>query len=180
MTATSFVEALDFTLQCEGGYSDNPNDPGGSTMRGITLTTYRDWEKNQSLTVADLQNVSVADVSYIYGQNYWNANSCDSLPTGVDLSVFDMSVNAGDGRSAKILQACLSVAEDGVIGPVTLARASFMGSVPLINALASAQLAFYRSLPTYATFGKGWSNRVIARHSAALALLSSPAPVQRV
>ena len=173
---TNFSDSLKFTLQSEGGFVNNPHDPGGATMKGITLATYRSWKQNPSLTAIDLKAITDEEVASIYKQNYWDVNSCDSLALGVDLMVFDMDVNAGDSRSAKLLQASIGAAVDGAVGPATLAAANAMDAKTLINKLSSRQLAFYQSLSTWQYFGKGWTNRIHARTTAALEMASNTPP----
>jgi lysozyme family protein len=171
----NFNPSLSFTLVQEGGWSANPDDPGGDTMEGITLAVYREWSNDPSLTGDDLRNITDADVATIYQQNYWNIVQGDKLKNGVDLSVFDMQVNSGS-HSAKILQAIVGTTVDGAIGPKTIAATNAIMPVRLINALALNQAAFYRSLSNFPIFGHGWINRVNARHAAALAMAAGTHP----
>ena len=103
----------------------------------------------------------------------------DALPTGVDLSVFDMGVNAGIWRSARLLQRAIGFTGDevdGCIGPETLGAAAKCDARTLINDLADRQADFYRSLADFDTFGAGWLNRTEARRSAALAMIGDETP----
>lgn len=167
-----FPDCLKFTLLVEGGWSSNPNDPGGDTMQGITLAVYREWNDDPNTTADQLRNISAADVSAIYEQSYWDKVQGDQLAAGVDLSVFDMQVNSGS-NSAKILQATVGVTVDGNIGPITLAATNKINPATLINALAVHQEAFYRSLADFQYFGNGWINRTVARKAAALRMTGS-------
>lgn len=167
----NFNTCLTFTLSQEGGWSDNPADPGGDTMDGVTLAVYREWKNDSALDGDDLKSISQSDIFSIYKQNYWDVIQGDSLNSGVDLSVFDMDVNAG-AHSAMILQATIGVTVDGDIGPITLAAANAIDPMTLINELASNQAKFYRSLSTFNVFGRGWLNRVTARQIASLGLVN--------
>ena len=60
-----------------------------------------------------MKDLKVSDVAPIYKQNYWDRCKCDSLPSGVDLCVFDFGVNAGTGRGARFLQKCVGAVADG-------------------------------------------------------------------
>lgn len=173
MAVNNFPTCLAFTLQQEGGWSNNPNDPGGCTMKGVTLAAFQQWKNDTSLTCADLSNITSDDVSDLYQQNYWTPVSGDDLPAGVDLMTWDMAVNAGVGGSAKLLQASVGVTIDGGIGPETLAAVTAANPVTLINALAQHQSQYYQSLSTFKYFGTGWLNRVNARHAAALSMASN-------
>jgi lysozyme family protein len=66
----------------------------------------------------------------------------------------------GAFRAAKILQAALGVTADGVIGRATIAAATAADPVELLESFSLGKEAFYQSLPTFSTFGKGWLNRV--------------------
>lgn len=166
----NFEVSLCFTLKEEGGFVDNPADPGGATYKGITLVNFQDFFGVPTATAADLQNISTGMIEQFY-LSYWNAVQCPVLALGVDLSVFDMAVNAGPVRSAKILQQSVGARQDGIIGPKTLALTNTFTGAVLIRRLYIEQLAFYKSLASYATFGRGWSNRCYARMNAALAAL---------
>ena len=105
---------------------------------------------------------------------YWNPLRADALPAGVDLSVFDMGVNAGIWGSARLLQRAIGFSGDevdGCIGPETLAAVAKCDPRTLINDLAHRQTAYYEGLSDFPTFGRGWLNRVRARLSAALAMI---------
>ena len=104
----------------------------------------------------------------------------DALPPGVDLSVFDMGVNAGIWRSARLLQQALGFTGeevDGSIGPETLAAADRFDARNLVNNLADRQTAYYRSLANFPIFGTGWLRRTAARRDAALAMIQSETTV---
>nr|WP_281004920.1 putative peptidoglycan-binding domain-containing protein [Mesorhizobium kowhaii] len=84
-------------------------------------------------------------------------------------------MNSGPGRAAKTLQAALGVAQDGRIGPATLAAARAKPADVTIDALCDARLAFLKRLPTWATFGRGWSDRVKSVRVQALLMSAQPA-----
>src|SRR5215813_7527318 len=102
--ADIFDACLAFTLREEGGYVDDPNDPGGATNMGITLATYRQWSDDPALGPAQVRGMTLRTARAIYRSLYWNPLRADALPAGVDLSVFDMGVNAGIWPSARLLQ----------------------------------------------------------------------------
>lgn len=172
MSAGGFPAALAFTLREEGGFVDDPQDPGGATNKGITIATFQHY--HPGATVDALRLISNADAGAIYHAGYWNAVRAEELPAGVDLMVFDFGVNAGPGRSIGILQSALGVAVDRIIGPVTLRATLAADRVRLVNDLAARQLAYYRSLSTWATFGDGWGERTDRRTEAAEKLAGTP------
>lgn len=170
---SSLDECLAFTLREEGGFVDDPRDPGGATNMGVTLGTLRVWRDDPRLGVADVRTLTRAAVTSIYGADYWNKLRCDALPGGVDLMAFDFAVTSGTLRSAKLLQAALGFsadAADGAVGPDTLAAAQTGQHAAVIAALAGRHAAYYRALPTFHVFGAGWLARTERRRVAALGL----------
>src|SRR4051794_14706787 len=86
--ADLFQRCLDFTLTQEGGFVDDPYDPGGATNMGITLATYRSWDHDPALGIADVRAMSRQTAAAIYYAMYWSVLGGQSLPAGIDLSVF--------------------------------------------------------------------------------------------
>ena len=178
--ADRFNICIAFTLRQEGGYVDDPADPGGATNMGITLATYREWSDDPHLGDLQVKDLTLKTARAIYRSLYWNRLRADALPPGVDLSVFDMGVNAGVGRSARLLQRALGFTGeevDGAIGPETLAAADRFDARTLVDNLAERQTAYYRSLASFRIFGTGWLRRTNARRSAALAMIQSQTTV---
>jgi lysozyme family protein len=165
----NFAACMTFMLQAEGGFVDNPDDPGGATNEGITLATLQRHFPND--TVADLKAMSDATRDDIYRRDYWNAVAGDALPSGVDLTVFDFGVNAGPRRSVRMMQEAIGVDADGQVGPITLARLGQMGASGVITRLGQMQAAYYRAEDDFDEFGKGWLARTTRRQAAALALV---------
>nr|WP_318013599.1 putative peptidoglycan-binding domain-containing protein [Mesorhizobium sp. B264B1A] len=107
------------------------------------------------------------------------------LPDGVDYAVFDFAVNSGPSRAAKYLQAVVGTAQDGRIGPETLAAVGSRPAAVVIDNLCDARLAFLKRLSTWGTFGKGWQSRVASVRANALKMSAQPvaappAPVKPV
>jgi lysozyme family protein len=155
----NFETSLAHVLKHEGGWADHPADPGGATMKGVTLKTYSDWLGRQA-TKAELRAISDEHLRTIYKARYWDAVRGDELPSGLDYVVFDMAVNSGPGRAAKMLQAAVGATPDGSIGPKTLAAVSAQDLATLIAAFQRSRQHFLEALPTFGTFGKGWTRRV--------------------
>ncbi|AZO47740.1 MAG: hypothetical protein EOS58_26950 [Mesorhizobium sp.] len=113
----------------------------------------------------------------LYRRFYWDAVAGAELPAGVDYAVFDFAVNSGPARAANYLQAIVGVTQDGRIGPATLGAARARPAGVVIDALCDARLAFLKRLPTWPTFGRGWSERVgFVRAEALLLSAVEPAP----
>lgn len=173
--ADAFDAALTEILRHEGGFVNHPRDPGGMTNLGITRKTLEGW-LGRSVTEAEMRALTPETVAPIYRQNYWDALRCDDLPPALALCVFDFGVNAGPKRAARMLQGLLGVAIDGQVGPVTTAAAKSVaaakgGAAGLVKAYQDSRRTYYRGLPTFGTFGKGWLRRVDSVETAALRLV---------
>ena len=91
---------------------------------------------------------------------YWDRVRGDDLPDGVDYVVFDTAVNSGPGRAIRFLQGCVGVEMDGAFGPRTLAAVRAANPKQVVEDYAKRRLSFMQDLPTWDTFGRGWSRRV--------------------
>ena len=162
---TDFAKALPRILVYEGGRVDNPRDPGGRTNKGITQGTFNAWLRENGMPTEDVYNITNDEVSTIYKLKYWDMVRGDDLPAGLDLCVFDGSVNSGPGQSGKWLQRALGDKFpgpiDGMIGMKTLQAIDDYGNIEdLINAYCSRRLATLQSFRTWSTFGAGWHARI--------------------
>lgn len=161
-----FAEALAMVLGLEGGWTDDPYDPGGPTNKGITLATYA-REMGVAVTADtiaalthDLRRIPDDLVARIYRTRYWQPASCPDLPPPLALFHFDCAVNQGPGTAIRLLQAALRVEADGEIGPITLAAVRAADPVAVLAAYAELRRARYRSLAHFWRFGRGWLRRV--------------------
>ena len=165
----NFARSLSLVLKSEGGWSDNPLDNGGATMKGITIAVFRQYIDPKG-TKDDLRNITDAQVATIYRKQYWDKVSGDSLPDGVDYATFDYAVNSGVSRASKHLQSVVGAVQDGKIGPATLAKTKVMMRTTVINDLCDKRMAFLKSLKTWGTFGRGWTSRVSSVRKDAIAM----------
>jgi len=156
---SNFQKSFELMLKSEGGYVNNPADPGGMTNLGVTKATWENWIGRQS-NEAEIRNLTFAKVEPLYKKKYWDAVRADELPDGIDYLVFDFAVNAGVGRAIKTLQTAVGVASDGWFGPATMTDVKALDPHELIERFSKAKEDFYRSLPTFDVFGQGWINRV--------------------
>lgn len=173
MAKGNFPACLRFTLQYEGGYVDHPRDPGGATNLGITRATLARW-KGRPVTKAEVKALSKAEAAQIYEEYYWRPVRGDELPVGVDCVVFDYGVNSGVGRAAIALQRCVSVADDGKIGPLTLKALEAVLPAVLVDRVCAERMSFLTRLSTWRVFGKGWKRRVDACEAAAGKMRPAP------
>lgn len=149
----NFDLAFDRLIGNEGGYTSNPQDPGGETNWGISKRSYPD------LNIAALTR---DDAKNIYLKDFWLRGQMDSYDGAIGFQVFDFAVNSGIETAIRQLQTAVGCAPDGNIGPVTIAAITAK-PVPTVLALFIAQrLDFWRSLSTWPTFGRGWAGRTAA------------------
>ena len=155
----NFPKSLAAVLVHEGGYVNNPKDPGGMTNLGCTKTV---WEEHCGHEVDEkaMRALTPNDVGPLYKTKYWDKVKGDDLPAGVDYVVFDAAINSGPGRATKWLQACVGVEPDGGIGPKTMAAVRAMDAKQLIDDYSKRRLSFLSDLTTWETFGRGWAKRV--------------------
>jgi lysozyme family protein len=160
MAISNFDRSFSLTLRHEGGYVDHPKDPGGATNLGVTIGTLS-AHLGRPATKAEVKALTPSAVSPIYRSGYWNKVKGDALPLGVDFAVYDYAVNSGPKRAIIALQRALEVADDGKLGPITLAKATAANPLLLCTKICSERLSFLRKLSTWSTFGKGWTRRVV-------------------
>lgn len=151
----NFDQAFDLLIGHEGGYSNDPRDPGGETMWGITARVAR-----QAGYIGPMRDLPRDTAKTIARNQYWNAVRAEELPLGVRFDVFDTAYNSGIKTSIRMLQRAAAVSDDGVFGPRTMASVLSAKPHRLSMRFNSERLLYLTSLPTWGSFGKGWARRV--------------------
>ena len=171
-----FAAALTHVLAFEGGWSDDPLDPGGATNKGITISAFA-RERGVVITAqniadlkAELRRIPDGEVRHIYLERYWRLAHCPELPPPLALFHFDCAVNQGVAGSARMLQEALGVTIDAEIGPATHEAILAIDTAEIIDRYADVRRRRYRRLSTFWRFGRGWLRRVDAIQAAAHAL----------
>jgi lysozyme family protein len=149
--SVAFDAAFDLLIGHEGGYVDNPADPGGETKFGISRRAYPDL---------DIRSLTEAQARGIYYRDYWLPCRCDAMPVALAILVFDAAVNNGVGRAVRWLQTALGVTSDGVIGEQTLAALARADVEQTIQLFHGQRIHYMASLQGWGTFGLGWSRRL--------------------
>lgn len=157
----TFDEAFTRLLGHEGGYSNNPADPGGETMWGVTIAVAR-----ANGYAGPMRDLPVDLSKAIYLRSYWTPAGCDSVPESIRFDLFDMAVNAGVKTAIKALQRAAGVSADGVLGPVTLAAVAQINGDRLRLRFNAARLRAYADAKAWPTFGRGWVLRVASNMEA--------------
>lgn len=142
--ADVFARALDHVLEMEGGFTDDPHDPGGPTNRGITLGVFAAWRKvavadaNRESLIRALKAIDDATVREIYRRRYWDRARCAELAAPLALMHFDAAVNHGVGAAIRVLQEAVGAAVDGEIGPETRAAIAKARPADALEAYAAS------------------------------------------
>ena len=167
-----FKECLGLVLKSEGGYVNNPADPGGRTNLGVTQVVWEEFV-GHPVSEADMKALTPEKVAPMYEQKYWRPCYGEVLPRGISFLVFSMAVNAGPGRSVKLFQQSIGCVPDGVIGPTTRGLISASDTPTLIAKFSETRREYYRSLKTFPIFGKGWLSRVDFEEKAAINMIKN-------
>ena len=149
----NFDEAFRRVIGHEGGYVDDPRDPGGRTKYGISQRSYPG---------EDIAGMTLDRARAIYLRDFWGPAGCDAVPDGVKFDLFDAAVNSGVKAAAKMLQRAVGETEDGIIGPRTLQAVQSMPAPRLVARFNGVRLDFMAGLSTWPAFGRGWARRIAA------------------
>lgn len=151
----NFNDYLKVILKHEGGYVNNPKDPGGETKYGIS---------KRAFPGLNIKELTVEDASAIYYHNYWiKLNLTNIKNEELKLHIFDMAVNAGIKTAIKLLQSIVGTTQDRVLGPRTEAKIDLYEG-DIVEEYKKARINYYNTLvknkPQLQVFIKGWINRV--------------------
>lgn len=172
-----FEKALKETLGFEGGFSDDPVDPGGATHWGITQETARKHGYQ-----GEMKDFKMSMAMEIYKTDYWDKNKLDQVAKydeKIAIEMFDTGVNMGVRQAGKFLQRAINCLNrnqnlfpnlkvDGIIGSKTLATLSFLGKeidkktmLAMLNALQGARyIEICEKDNKMEKFVRGWFRRV--------------------
>lgn len=148
---SNFDVFIERVLSHEGGYVNDPKDPGGETQWGISKRAFP-WVNIKTLTRTQAIE--------LYREHYWNRAHCDEFPKALQFQILDAAVNHGIGNSIRWLQRAVDVADDGDVGPVTITAVADHEASDVVLAFNAERLDFYTKLSTWDRFGKGWVRRI--------------------
>lgn len=149
--SANFDKAFVAIIGAEGGYVNDPRDPGGETKFGISKRSY---------PKEDIPNVTLDRAKAIYFQDFWTPVRGDDLPWPLSLFVFDAAVNQNPTVAVKLLQKAAGVAQDGSLGPKSI-RAIAKADKHELCALFMADRALrYTGTRNFDIYGRGWLARL--------------------
>lgn len=146
-----FDDAFEKLIGHEGGYVNDPRDPGGETRYGISKRSYPG---------EDIAGMTLERAKQLYARDYWGPAGCDALPPALKFDVFDAAVNSGVRTAVKLLQTSVGETQDGVLGPRTLQAVQSMPADRLRARFNGHRLALMAGLPTWPAFSRGWARRI--------------------
>jgi len=150
MIVLNFDDAYDRLMGHEGGYVNDPEDPGGETKWGISKRSY------PHLNIKELTRDQAKE---IYREDFWKPLN-QNLPDGVLFQAFDFAVNSGISTAIRHLQKAVDVADDGHWGSISQKAALVMTESDLIMKLLGERLEFMTKLKNWPVHGKGWARRI--------------------
>ena len=150
----NFDQAFDRLIGHEGGYSRHPSDPGGETMWGVTQRVAAAHGYHGPMIAFTREQAKE-----VYRKSYWSKARAEELPDFWRFHIFDAAVNSGVSQAVCWMQRALDVADDGIIGPATLAAAQSSTEAALLR-FYGERLDLLSSLPTWGAFGRGWARRI--------------------
>lgn len=166
----TFALALPHILKYEGGFVNNPNDPGGATNKGVTQKTFTAWLAARGYPHKDVRHITDQEVGLIYHQNYWLPCGADHLSQDLRLIHFDCAVNCGVTTAIRMLQEAAGATVDGKIGPATIAAIMAVPTSKLRDDYLWLRARYYARItvknPKLREFMQGWILRLIAVRSA--------------
>jgi lysozyme family protein len=146
----NFDQAFDRLISNEGGYVNHPDDPGGETKFGISKRSY---------PRVDIKNLTRDEAKQIYRTDFWLRGQMDQYDGAIAFQVFDAAVNHGIETALRLLQRAAGVADDGHIGPVTVAAIKSKSVTDMLMLFIAQRIRFWTKLTTWDRFGRGWANR---------------------
>lgn len=166
MTAATYDAAMVRVFADEGGYTNDPVDPGGATNWGITIFDARKYWKPDAAPI-DVLKMPKSVASDIYRKHYANPLRYDDLPAGFDYSVLDAGINSGIGRAPVWAGKALGISVKTINDVVTPANDA-SDKVALIQKYWAVRLAFLHGMGTWSHFGGGWGRRCAQGEAAAV------------
>lgn len=171
-----FSIAYNHVLVNEGGYVNDPDDPGGETYRGVTRTNFPRWDGWKTVDLLkqksgfpknlDADKELQKMVKSFYDKNFWRKiKGNDIIDQDVATSIFDFAVNAGIKTSATLAQTVVGATADGIIGPKSIAAINAFNPAHFLAAFTVSKIARYVHIvekrPTSRKYFYGWVRRAL-------------------
>lgn len=149
--SVQFLKAINRVLGHEGGYADDPADPGGETQWGISKRSYPN---------VDIKALTRNQAIAIYHRDFWVPINGDSVSDGAAFQLMDGAVNSGPREAIRFMQRAIGVADDGHFGPVSLEALRKVSETDFIMRFVAERMDFMTRLKNWPNHGKGWIRRM--------------------
>ncbi|MGQ0595772.1 glycoside hydrolase family 108 protein [Aquabacterium sp.] len=149
----NFDQAFEKLIGHEGGYANNPADPGGETRYGISRRAY---------PLENIKAMTLERAKVLYLHDYWAPAGCDAVPDAIKFDLFDMAVNSGPVAAIKNLQRAVGVTIDGMLGPLTLQAINGTPTPRVLARFNGHRLDLMVDLKGWPAFSRGWAKRIAA------------------
>ena len=149
-----------FILSWEGGFVNDPRDPGGATNKGVTLATFRSvFGKDK--TVKDLKKITDSQWMTIFKTKFWDRYKADSIKDEwITYLLVDWLWTSGPGNAIERVQKFLGLKIDGIVGNVTINKINSYNGKELFTKLWHLRENFIKTRAQYLIYGKGWLRRL--------------------
>lgn len=150
---SSFGDAFAALIGNEGGYSNNPADPGGETMWGITARVAR-----ANGYAGPMKSLSLETAKAIAKDVYWDPLHLDEFDPRIAFQMLDANYNGG--KTVRWAQQAAGADVDGKMGPATIAALKAVDPHAFVLSFLSQRLNYLVDLATWKTFSRGWTRRI--------------------
>lgn len=160
----NFDLAFERLIGHEGRFTYNPKDRGNWTSGKVGVGLLKGTKFGISAMAyphLDIKNLTVEQARAIYLADYWKRAGADQYDGAIGFQVFDSAVNHGIENAVRFLQRAVDVADDGDVGPITLAAVKAQTVTDVLMRFNAERLEFFTKLSTWDEFGKGWARRVV-------------------
>lgn len=175
-----FTQAFQLMIAHEGGYGNDPDDPGGETYKGVARKIFSKWDGWTKVDILKRQTGFPANldkdpelqqnISDFYRVNFWDKINGDQIANQeIANSIFDFGVNAGVGTSASLAQMVVGAKSDGVIGPNSISAINNFDPEHFLASFTVAKIARYVNIvkkrPTSRKYFYGWVIRALGENA---------------
>lgn len=160
----TFEVAFERLIGHEGKFTDSKADRGNWTSGKVGVGELKGTKFGISAMTyphLDIKSLTLAQAKEIYQRDFWDRAGADEYDGAIGYQVFDAAVNHGIENAVRFLQRAARVADDGHIGPLTLAAVRAMTITDVLMRFNAARLQFYTNLSTWNDYGKGWARRIV-------------------
>ncbi len=156
----TFDTAFQRLIKHEGGYSDDPKDPGNWTSGKVDVGVLKGTKYGIAANTyghLDIKGLTLEQAKEIYRRDFWDI--LGAAHPAIKFQVFDAAVNHGQGNAIRFLQRAVKVADDGAWGKVSQAALDAMDHHDVLLRFLSYRFKFWAALKAFDTYGRGWTNR---------------------